>query len=163
MLGGVTLKHWAGTNRLAGIENKTDTKCPAAASRQHLSLQPRLGSCSGAARDGCARASQGAAPSAVPEQLLPERARQNLEKRYFQMASMNQTQSYGEGCALRVSQVSWKGTSTEHKYSYDNACAAAKNNPRTGKKHRTVVTTYFCVSMDKRCNTKKATFLTIES
>lgn len=126
---------------------------------QHPHIQLRLGCCSGAAREGCARASQGAAPSAVPEQLLPKRARQDLGKHDFQMVSMDQTQSYREGCALCVSQVSQKGTSTEQKYSYDNACAATKNNPSTGKKLRTVVTRNFCITMDKKCNTKKGTFL----
>lgn len=157
MLGGVTLKHWTDTNRFAGIENKQTQSAP---------LQG-LGSTSACSQDpaparelpltdGCARASQGAAPAAVPEQLLPKRARQNLGKSYFQM---DQTQSYRERCALRVSQASQKGTSTELKYSYGNAWAATKNNPSTGKKHRTVVTTYFCISVDRKCNTKKGTFL----
>lgn len=84
---------------------------------------------------------------------------QDLGKRDFQMASMDQTQCYREGCALCVSQVSQKGTSTEQKYSYDDTCAAIKNNPSTGKKHRTAVTTYFCIATDKKSNTKKGIFL----
>lgn len=158
MLGGVTLEHWADTNRFAGIENKQ--------TQSALLQHPNTSACSsdsapaGDAHDGCACASRewhrrrcqsGSCPNGQGETW------ENTTSKWSAWVRPNPTERdvpYVRVRCLKRAQARSK------KYSCDNACAATKkNNPSTGKKYRTAVTTYFWISVDKKCNTMKGTFL----